>query len=242
MKMFLLFSFFFSATAMAGDFAKQVNVDASVVRASHPDLAGKVDAMKPVPNRAGKLFFPGSQWTDPNAQLLIQDRLLSAKDDLDVRVALAYALTEEYRLPWSEIATQEEAVRVALLANYKKTGSSVLLLALSDESPLVRAEAARLSGYQEDASGLDVALIRLLSDDSADIRRSSVRSLGWLEVKEAYPGIRRLLTDTDAGIRHASLRALGNIDPEQTRVLPELEQLKLDSDPAVARKATALQR
>jgi HEAT repeat protein len=242
MKMFLLFSYLFGAQAFAAEFAQQVHEGASSVRASHPELARQVDAMKPVLNRAGRMFFPGQQWAEPTAQLLIQDRLLTAKDDASFRVALAYALNEDHRLPWSEIEVQEEAVRVALIGNYKKDGSAVLRLALTDESSLVRGEAARLCGYQQDSAGLGGALLPLLADDSAGIRRSAVRSLGWLDVKDAYPAIRALLVDADAQVRKASLRALDTIDPVQTRGLPELEQLKKDVDSAVARKATALQR
>jgi HEAT repeat protein len=84
--------------------------------------------------------------------------------------------------------------------------------------------------------------MKMLAEPSVEVRRSVVRSLGWLEVKAAYPAIRGLLADSDAGVRQTSLRALEHIDPDQTRTLPELGQLTSDPDPAVARKAAAIQR
>ena len=213
--------------------------DATDIRSEHPEVSQRVDRMQPIKNRAGMWYFPGTDLTHPVAQALIKDRIRARRDDESVRVALVYALEPENRFEWSEIQTEEASVRVAMLHGYKGINTpeagTVLVAALQDNVSTVRAEAARLAGYRNDVEGLASPLIVGLTDPAEDVRRLAVRSLGWLQVQDAFEPARALLEDVDPSVRVAAVRALAKIDREKARNLPILSTLKTDESPSVQR-------
>jgi HEAT repeat protein len=172
---------------------------------------------------------------------LIQDRLLDAMDTPDVRVALAYALDEEHRLPWSVLSEQTAAVRVALLHGYKKVEAAdsavVLSRAMQDEAAEVRAEAVRLAGYRADIGVLTRGLLGGLEDVDLSVRMLSARTLGWHEVQEAFAPVSVLLADPSAEVRVAAVRALGKIDPIQAKSMIEIQRFAEGEHPGLKRAA-----
>ena len=230
-----------STLSMASELANDIDRVADQVRADHPEVAVRVDEMLPLKNRADQWFFPGRDLTTPEAQILIQDRLLDGKDTPDVRVALAYALDEEHRFPWTIIAEQTAVVRVALLHGYKrvKDADSVAVLgrAMQDDVAEVRAEAVRLAGYQADIGALTPRLVDGLQDADLNVRMLSARTLGWHAVQEAFTPVSVLLADPSADVRVAVVRALGKIDPERAKSMVEIQRLTEGDHPGLQRAA-----
>ena len=217
---------------------------ATTIRTEHPDIAQRVDGMQPIRNRAGSWYFPGTDLTHPLAQALIKDRIRARLDDASIRVALVYALEAENRFAWNEIQTEEPSVRVAMLHGYKSINTResgiVLANALQDDASSVRAEAARLVGYRQNAEGLASSLMVGLTDPAEDVRRLAVRSLGWLQVQDAFEPVSALLEDADPSVRVAAVRALAKIDREKARLLPALSTLKTDENLSVQRAVNRL--
>ena len=212
---------------------------ATVTRSERADIAQRVDGMQPIKNRAGAWYCPGTDLTHPVAQARIKDRIRARRDDASVRVALVYALEPENRFEWSEIQTEAASVRVAMLHGYKGINTpeagAVLVAALQDDVSTVRAEAARLAGYRNDVEGLASPLMAGLADSAEDVRRLAVRSLGWLQVQDAFEPVRALLEDSDPRVRVAAVRALAKIDREKAQNLPMMSTLKTDENPSVQR-------
>jgi hypothetical protein len=230
-----------SALSMASEVANDIDSTAAQIRMDQPEVAVRVDEMRPLKNRAGQWFFPGRDLTTPAAQVLIQDRLLDAADIPGVRVALAYALDEEHRLPWSVISEQTAVVRVALLHGYKKVETSdstaVLNRAMQDDAAEVRAEAVRLAGYQADIGVLETRLMNGLQDADLNVRMLSARTLGWHEVREAFAPVSVLLNDPSADVRVAAVRALGKLDPVQAKSMVEIQRFAEGDHPGLQRAA-----
>jgi len=239
MMMSFILTVCLAATSHAVELDTRVLLVPEDVRLAHPEIVERVSDMEPVRNRAGAWYFPGADLTHPVAQALIQERVLARQDDESVRVALVYALDAEHRFDWSVIESEESSVRAAMIHGYKgldtQESSAVLSSALRDASPVVRAEAARLVGYRPEAAELTPVLLAGLADTSAEVRRLSVRSLGWLEAKEAFSGVSKLLDDSAPSVRIAAVRALGKIDLQRARALPKMKALEADTNPGVQR-------
>ena len=235
----LVFSFCLITAGHATEWNEALRERAREIRLEAPEIAVRVDGMRPIRNRAGAWFFPGDDLTQPAAQALIQDRVLSRRDQPEVRVALVYALDSEHRFSWSSIRTEEPSVQVAMLHGYKgldtDKATQVLSAALESASASVRAEAARLVGYRKETGGLDAFLMVGLQDASEEVRRLSARSLGWLEVQDAFLPLSRILDDANPSVRVAVVRALAKIDADRVRTLPQFQALAQDPDPGVQR-------
>ncbi len=219
---------------------------AEEVAAARPELAAHIRSLQPIKNRAGKYFFPGDALVEPEAQVLIADRLLEGRDDLAVRVALAYALTGDNRLPWRVIQAQEAPVRAALLAGYKRKGTAdaveALAGGLSDEAQEVRFEALRLLGRRPELTSpaLTAGLMASLKDPSADLRSAAVRALSWRKASGSFDAIVPSLRDADAKVRGAAVRALGILDTQRAHGLEALMALRDDPNPHVQRAFRSL--
>ncbi len=237
-----------SAMGLASGLDAEVSSAAEHIRQHHPEIALRVDEMEPVKNRAGAYFFPGADLVDDRAQKLIQHRLLFGDEEMPVRVALAYALDGEHRLPWSLIQTLPSDLRVALLNGYKKQGEDdareAFEGALADPSVLVRAEAMRLLGYRPEVRSQSIVngLRQGLSDQDPTARRLSVRSISWRTENWGFDAIVPLLSDTDPAVRGAAVRALGSLDRPRAQALPALQALQVDTDPQVVRPLNGVLR
>ena len=235
----LLLTICLATVSHGGALDDKARLTAADIRSVHPDVAARVDEMQPIRNRAGSWYFPGADLTNPLAQTLIKDRIRARRDEASIRIALVYALEPENRFAWREIQAEEPSVRVAMLHGYKGLNTSqsgeILARALQDGSSSVRAEAARLVGYRNDVESLSSSLMVVLSDPSEDVRRLAVRSLGWLQVKEAFVPVSAMLQDAAPSVRVAAVRALANIDHEQARSLPAISTMKADEDLGVQR-------
>ncbi len=242
----LLLTICLSTVSHGGAVDDELRLTVADIRSAHPDVALRVDEMQPIRNRAGSWYFPGADLTNPLAQTLIKDRIRTRRDEAPIRIALVYALEPENRFAWREIETEEPSVRVAMLHGYKGLNTSqsgeILARALQDGSSSVRAEAARLVGYRNDVESLSSSLMVVLSDPSEDVRRLAVRSLGWLQVQEAFVPVSALLKDSAPSVRVAAVRALGKIDHDQARALPAISTLKVDEDPSVQRAVKRILR
>jgi HEAT repeat protein len=237
----------FSATlAWAEPFEERVEMKAVEIRQSHPEVARWVDEMQPRLNRAGALSFAGAELEDSRVQALIQQRLLSGGDKTTVRAALARALDGTHRIPWTIASTLPADVRVALMSRYKQHGQADAVDAfegaMSDESILVRTEAMRLIGYREDlqSDAITDALRKALNAPSADVRRFGARAIAWRAEPWGFNAILPLLKDVDPGVRGAAVRALGQLDGEKARNLEQVQRLRNDPHPMVARPIRTL--
>lgn len=221
---------------------------ADEVRERNPELAERIAELQPMKNRAGKYYFPGARLTEPDAQVLLTERLLSGRDGEAVQVALAYALDGDHRLPWSAIQAQSAEVRAALLSGYKKHGQADAIEALAgglqDASTSVQFEAVRLLGRRPDLKDprLVEGLKSSLGSDVTDIRWAAVRALSWRGESGAYELITPSLSDADAKVRGAAVRALGILDKDRTKRLPEVVALENDPNPHVKRAFRSLRR
>jgi len=237
---------FASSMAFAEPFGETVQQESAQIRLQHPSIAARVDGMMPSKNRAGMPFFPGPDLVDDRAQVLIQDRLLFGADELSVRVALGQALDGDHRLPWAVIKTLPDSLRAALINGYKQHGDDDAVEAfegaLMDRSPMVRAEAMRLVGYRPELQSprIQSAMREGLSDQDAETRRFTIRSIAWRSESWGFDAITPLLSDADPAVRGAAVRALGRLDRSRAQTLPEIRELQSDIDPKVTRPLRSL--
>jgi HEAT repeat protein/beta-lactamase regulating signal transducer with metallopeptidase domain len=97
---------------------------------------------------------------------------------------------------------------------------------------------ARKSVARQDTntdSGVVVALIARLDDESADVRRAAAHSLGQLKDSRAVPALIGALKDTDAGVRASVAEALAEF--EDVRAIVPLTTLLSDQSTEVRKNA-----
>lgn len=235
-----------TAPAWAGAFEDTLLEASTKIRQEHAEIAERVDQMEPVRNRAGNFAFPGADLADTRAQTLIQHRVIFGQDDLNVRVALAFALDGQHRLPWSVVDDLPAELRGALINGYKQDGGldavDAFEGALTDVDSSVRAEAMRLIGYRVDTTSTAItdALQAGLTDSSADIRRFAARSIAWRSETWGFDAVTPLLSDTDPGVRGAAVRALAQLDKQRAQSMPAVQALKTDDHPKVRRPIKTL--
>ncbi len=94
-----------------------------------------------------------------------------------------------------------------------------MLAALKDQEEGVRASAVEaLRKIGADPSVVVPALIEVLKDRDASVRRSVAGTLGQLApAKAAVPALTEALKDEDAEVRQEAARALKQIDPEASK-------------------------
>jgi HEAT repeat protein len=124
---------------------------------------------------------------------------------------------QKQRIGSAEVEERRDAVaRLGLMRHPE--ASRTALAGLSDESPMVRATAAR-AVLALPSTEVASALIPLLSDREEFVRREAACALGVARIKAAVPGITGLLaTDKDDGVRAAAAVALGEIADESSVV------------------------
>jgi hypothetical protein len=109
-----------------------------------------------------------------------------------------------------------ELVRIATLRGLcdfvrnGKAGPDLLVEALVDTSPLVRAAAARYIGWTHVLEALPHLLL-MLGDPSADVRKSTVDTLGLLNSPQAIEPLLPLLEDESPAVRERATKALSGL-------------------------------
>lgn len=102
---------------------------------------------------------------------------------------------------------------VSLLAAYNHP-ESVKALAAHLNEPHVGVRTAiveRLGSFGPDAATAVDALLPLLKDQAADVRRAAAGTLGRLQHPKAIPALRRALADPDTDVKRAVRQALGHL-------------------------------
>jgi HEAT repeat protein len=195
------------------------------------------------------MAFVDQAFEDPRSRPALLERLLHGGDDAPVREGLAVRLAAtgsnwDAFVPRLLAVEPDPGVRVVLVWTLRGASGaqavSALAAALVDESPRVRAQAARNSGYLNESSAIEPALISTLSDLDPAVRAAAARSLGWLESSEAAVALELLLADRTSEVRLRALRALSRIDPARAGLWDRLPTLEQDPDSRVARLARRL--
>lgn len=179
---------------------------------------------------------------DPRSAGVILQRLISGAEPLEVRIALAEQLPFT-RGDWHEGAAvlirldPDPEVRKVLVEKmrYAEAPHAAIGLrsGLEDESPSVRAAAARTAGFQPSASLIEAELsASLLGDSDWETRAAIAHSLGALGLVSAFPALTKALGDRDRRVRLASLQTMARLDLQQTASLEEVKALSRGGDPA----------
>ena len=213
-----------------------------------PEDCARAWSAEPLETRAGTFRFVDEDLLEPDLAAVLLDRFLYGAGPSPVRAALLEVISRS-ELDWSqalaEVFPGEPAteVRVAIVSAMRRGESPwaerTLLAAMSDPSPSVRAEAARVAGWREDSSPLEARLVELLGDEDPQVRALAARSLGWHRVDSAWDYLVPLLSDSDSQVRLRALHALARMDSARLAALPDLSPLLDDPDPAVARAASS---
>ncbi len=218
------------------------------------ERAAYVDEVMNLPVRATRAGFPritGPIVRDRDAAPILIHRLLTAGESAEVRAAIVDALprTEgDFSAAVAELITTETDERVRELLSSALARAQApfalegLAVGLTDASPRVRAEAVRSLGRRTDGASLATGLVTALGDGDVVVQQEAARALGNLEVRSAADALVGALASPDADLRRHSLRALSRVDPERARTLPQLQTLRSDPDPKIARLADELAR
>ncbi|HBV65853.1 MAG TPA: hypothetical protein DEF45_22855, partial [Rhodopirellula sp.] len=103
---------------------------------------------------------------------------------------------------------------------------------LSDSSAAQRGGAIQALGWMKDnAKPVTELLTPLLEDDSVNIRRMAVNSLGKLG-PIAHPSLAFALSDNDPQVKSNAVRVLGRANTLPPPLLESMTQLTRDEDPA----------
>lgn len=242
-----------------------VSDDALVALAEHPDFRVRaqaavllgwrhdvdlfVDVWTAVPvnsRRNRQQRFVGEVFLDPAARPAVVERLVHGLDGSLAQAGLVRslpALGED----WADDAVallgeldDPRARSAAVTLMRRADGDAALVgleLGLADESPEVRAQAARMAGFRADGDALASQLIEAVGDHDAPTRAAAARALGWLQLSEARSVLAAATSDSDPEVRLHALRSLDRVDAEAANELPGLLGLASDSDPKVARVA-----
>ncbi len=227
-------------------------VDAELVRLR--GLRGPwVDEVMTLParsTRAGFARMTGPLVRDPDAAPVLLHRLISAGEPVEVRAAIVDALPRtggDFSAALAELIAIEPDPRVremicgALQRAQAPFANAGLAIGLRDPSPAVRAEALRSLGARTgDGTELASEILAALGDTETTVQIAAARALGNLQVAAAADALVARLSSPDAEVRRHSLRALARVDPPRLRGLPQLETLRDDPDPKVARLANEL--
>lgn len=215
---------------------------------SKPELYARFQTESPLATRAGIPRFRGEELGDPSLAPLMLERLLQGTEP-ENELALIELLPRtggDWAQAFVELGPkhQDPRVRGVMVASLRWAPTEPALTgmraAMRDAEPSVRAEAARAAGWHVDGAALATELTRALRDGDAEVREMAARSLGYRRVKSAFDALIPLLSDPAAGVRLQSLHALERLDASRLSALRELESLRSDPDPKVARAAEKL--
>jgi len=184
---------------------------------------------------------------EPRSAGVILQRLISGAEPLEVRVALAEQLPYT-RGDWHEGAAvlirldPDPEVRKVLVEKMRYAESPHAAIGLrsglEDESPTVRAAAARTAGFQPSASLIEAELkASLLEDSDWETRAAIAHSLGTLGLVSAFPTLTQALGDRDRRVRLASLQSMERLDVQQAAALDEVKALSRGRDRATRAQA-----
>lgn len=232
------------------DWRPWVEAEVDRLRAERPEYFDQVMALPVRSTRAGFPRMTGPLVREPDAAPILLHRLLTKAEPSDVRAAIVDALprtTGDFSAAAAELITLETdpRVRELLCATLQRAEPPYaiegLARGLQDSSPAVRAEALRSLGARpDDGAQLSSELIAALSDPDVVVQQEAARALGNLQVEAAADALIGRLSSSDPEVRRHSLRALSRVAPERIRGLPQLETLRSDPDPKVARLANQL--
>jgi HEAT repeat protein len=122
---------------------------------------------------------------------------------------------------------------VAALERLNSSGEGALKVALSDEDESVRLAALRATTHINVFTDTD-AVVALIGDSSALVRRRAAESLGVMHAEDAVAGLMVLGSESqesDAAVRGAAIWALGQIGDPAARDL--ILEAQADSDASV---------
>jgi HEAT repeat protein len=219
------------------------------LRRDRPDYFDQVMALPARSTRASFLRITGPLVRDPDAAPILLHRLLSKGEAADVRAAIVETLPRtggDFSAALAELMVLETDPRVRELvcASLSRAQAPYALLGLArgvaDSAAAVRAEALRSLGRRPDGVEQAPAIIAALTDPDEMVQQEAARALGNLKVEAAKDALVGRLSSPSADVRRHSLRALSRIDEPLARSLPQLEALRTDPDPKLARLAEHL--
>ncbi len=144
---------------------------------------------------------------------------------------------------YDAISDPSPSIRIALadIARYASSefAERILSTLATDSDIDVQASALRGIGHQ-DSTEFQMHLENALSHETGLIRYSAVRSIGYTKTPVTLNKLTPLLSDIDPMVRLHTLRAISRVYPEVAGKLPQLEKLRVDSDPKVKREAYRL--
>lgn len=219
------------------------------LRRERPDYFDEVMALPVRTTRAGFPRLTGPLVREPDAAPILLFRLLSKGEPAATRAAIVDALprtTGDFSSALAELMALETDPQIRELAcaslhraqaPYALAG---LALGVADSAAGVRAEALRSLGRRPDGGQLASQIIAAVSDPDEAVQQEAVRALGNLKIEAGKDALLGRLGSSSADVRLHSLRALSRIDGTLTRSLPQLQTLRADPDPKVARLAEQL--
>jgi hypothetical protein len=219
------------------------------LRRDRPDYFDAVMAMPVRTTRAGFPRLTGPLVRNPDAAPILLYRLLSKGEPAGTRAAIVEALprtTGDFSAALAELMALEtdpqirELVCASLYRAQAPYALEGLALGVADGSAQVRAEALRSLGRRRDGGELASQLVAALSDPDEVVQQEAARALGNLKIEAAKEALVGRLDSRSADVRLHSLRALSRIDGVHARSLPQLQTLRSDPDPKVARLAEQL--
>lgn len=237
-------------TPAVKDWRPWVDAEVARLRGLRGAWVDQVMTLQTRSTRAGFARMTGPLLRDPDAAPVLLHRLLTAGEPAEVRAAIVDALPRtggDFSAAMAELIAIEPDARVrelmcgALQRAQAPFATAGLAIALRDASPAVRAEALRSLGARAD-DGADLAddLIAALADSDTAVQIEAARALGNLEIAAGADALVARLASPDAEVRRHSLRALSRVSPTRLRGLAQLEALRSDPDPKVARLAEQL--
>ncbi len=247
-----------SATAVAGltppapavkEWRPWMEAEVERLRSERPDHFDAVMGLAARPTRAGFPRITGPLVRDPDSAPILLYRLLSKNEPAEVRAAIVEALprtTGDFSSALADLMAleTEPRVRELIVASLSRAQAPYALdglaMGLSDGNARVRAEAARSVGRRKDGAQLAAEVTAALTDTDEQVVIEAARALGNLEVDSAKDALVGALSSDSAVVRRHSLRALSRIDADFARNLPQLQGLRSDPDPKVARVAETI--
>lgn len=237
--------------ALASNGNWQTRLQAQVVLGwrSYPDLYEKALVYEMVPTRSGFMKYPGRDIEDPRLAPLHLDRLIHSAESEVEKTALIELIPRSGG-DWSEamvalipLETNDD-VRAMMIGSLKRADPVFALeglkYGLNDSNAYVRSEAARIAGYHPDGTKLAPELIKAINSDNESVRAMAIKSLGYLQVSDAFDQIGSRLKDEDPQVRLMAIRALERIDKSKLLSMSVLQDLAKDTDPKVSRAASLL--
>ena len=201
---------------------------------------------EPTPYRGSLLRFGDSRLPVPAAAGPLLARMVWGQEPAPVRLALAEALAHTGSGWASAVAAllphePDPAVRKVLVEDARAAtpteAAELVRVGFADKVPTVRAAAARTAPWVAPVSAVAPLVLAALADAEPGVRCEAARSVGMMDLTEAWPRLVALLSDADARVRLQALRSLQRLDSVHAASLPQLEALRNDSDGRVQRAA-----